>query len=1332
MLNQTLQALRRASLALALFGLASCLLTACASDFSVSGRGYQIDTMPRLEGSPSVSPGVAMIVTGEGAQILGDNAELVARSLLGQDESGPLDLSGPVNSYLEGAGLTQGDFTVRDVELSLEIRRSPPQITFLPDPTRVRLSLEEVWIRAEGTATSESLGSFACRIRGRVDRNTTRQRMFTLTDLVVELSLTENEGRYEAQVSTLNFNILDSGLDVVADSDDPDYYCNFPECSDGSCAECHAICGGASLLESAVNFFAEYLDGLIAEGLENLVEDSLGGFERLSGEADLAVLLGSLLPDLLDSERVAVEVKPAKTGFSVVGQGDLAAQLDLASGPLVAHPCIGPDPGAPALTAGPPPATEALGLPRPHVAVGLSVQTLNQLIWGVYRAGGLCLQVSSQDVTQLSNGFVLNADTLSLVFPGLTRVIGDDAPLLLSLQPRLDPQAPQVIRLGTGLGEGEARESLVQASLPPLELSLFAWIEGRWLRLFGVDAGLELGVSPVLRTDQVVDLSLDRIEITGLTETYNELFPGQDLGQIFQLVVELALGMVAGQGFELPIPLEELLTGSLGLPLTIDITDLRPAGNQLDWLLLGARFELVGAQESSRPTLETVASSLQEGPLWPGQPLVVQAQALDIAGMPLEDAEVQWRVDQGPWRGFVSAGRVEVESHLLRTPGLHTVSLRARVRGQWRSLDLSPTQVQVRVLSLEEMQAAPSEPAAAPAPASSQASGCSVGAGSPRGTSSWAWLLLGLVCLPWRRRLALLTLAGLGLLGTACSGDKKNKQQEELESCTQDADCAQGQRCGCGVCYEASPCTQDAQCCAGQSCQGGACTLVEACQDDSQCGDGATCQGCQCHLPACDDDGDCAFGQSCQAGACVLPERFPCPTGCDPGEACVGELQLCIPAPAACAQMDCLQGQALVVTNPEVVMAPACSLEAATCACEGALAPVVSGDPTGYLKAVALPNGDIVIAAYDVALRDLTVRTLPADSAEPGPVLYLDGHGSDNDTVPGNLRGNLGQGPDVGAELDLAVAADGTLGLVARDRTNKVLRFYHSQDGQSWTRVDVDSDGEGGRNPDLEAAPGGGWVIAYQSQVELGGGDWRTALKVASSTVNEVFATPDFDIAVLDATTTTVTYPDLPSGTGVTPSLGFLDGRWFVAYHDARSGELKLATWAGAPQNAELSTLISPVTRSGLEAGSTGLAPHILAGAGGSLDIIYLDVTSGELRHASFVYQNGQASLGEITVVDPGLSGAPQRALAQDASLTRTASGTLVAVYQDTTLADLYISTSQGNSWSTRVEDATGSTGFFPQVIHQGQESILIYGRWLFPQVGKIEQKLVVRSLPVP
>ncbi len=378
-----------------------------------------------------------------------------------------------------------------------------------------------------------------------------------------------------------------------------------------------------------------------------------------------------------------------------------------------------------------------------------------------------------------------------------------------------------------------------------------------------------------------------------------------------------------------------------------------------------------------------------------------------------------------------------------------------------------------------------------------------------------------------------------------------------------------------------------------------------------------------------------------------------------------------------------------------------------------------------------MPDGRILIAAYDVALKDLTVRFLEANAAVPGPVLYVAGFEGDAQALPGSMRGNLGVGPDVGAELDVAIADNGTIGIVARDRTMNALRLFWSKDGEVWTNVDVDTSGVGGRAPDIEARSGGGWVIAYQGLADIGGGDYRASMKIATTEVTEVFASADFSSSTLDAGAAPVPFLDLPGGTGSTPSLAQLDGRWFVSFYDADAGSLKLGTWAGDPGQAEVMTLLEPSVRGDIPGGATGLAPKMIASDGGVLDIAFVDVTSGELRHLRTRYQNGVLEEPVIGLIDGGLSGNPQRFIALDAQLSVTPGGQFVVVYQDSTLADLYVARGAGEplQWSLSREDAEGSTGFFPQAVHQGQESILIYGHWSFPRIGKIEQRLVIRSL---
>lgn len=1319
----------------------------CGEDFEASGEGYVLDSQDRLEDAVTVKPGAAVILSGEGTQLIADQFFPLARNLLELPEEGPFDLSPVINGFLEDSDPSTNNFTVSDVVFQLDFPgREEIRLSFLPDPTRLRVEIDEIWINVEGTATqAESPGSFACRVRGKVERGTPNQRMFTLSNIRIDLALIEEEGRFNVQASDFDFQILESGVDVVADDEDPEYYCNYPECSDGitGCAECHAVCGGASLIEDVVNFFAEYLDGLLLSFLQRFANVSIGSFDRLGGEFHPAVLLAGTLPDTIDAQRVAFELEPSSEGFKVVGNeggepGDLAMQLDFASAPLKAHPCIGEDPGSPSFEVSAPPSTRDFGLPQPHIAGGLAAGTINQLFWGFYRAGGLCLQISSEDITRSSvsggGDTRLTASTLNLILPGLERVVGKDAPILISLQPYLDPNSPEVIKLGTGQGEGEERDSILKLLLPPLEISVHAWVEGRWLRLFGVEAGIDLGLSPVLRTDQILDVSIDHLEVTNLTQTYNELFPNTDLSQLFQFVLEAALGSVTESGTELPLGLEDLLSGSLGLPLELSITDLRPAENNRDWILLGARFEDIAQNASAIPGgLHTEVMGAPAEPLVGQEPLLLDVRAWSEIGFPVDNAEVQVRVDHGPWDGFRSAGVIEVKSAMLRTPGKHLVEVRSREKGDWRSLDLNPTTIEVEVVErraplARRAEEPPHEPAA------QSEGGCSVTTTRSPGGSLWLlWaVVLGMTFRStWKQRAFLGGMIATLLFG-ACSEDKP-AATEGTVSCQGDEDCADGESCGAdGQCFQPVTCSDDADCCANETCQSSRCEPIVACRNDDDCASSMTCRAGECRFDACSSDNECASGQVCQAGACLIESLFPCPSGCGGDEVCLGPVGLCVQAPDSCGGMTCPLGQVLVADNTLQLLGPSCDPGSVSCSCEGALSPAVSGDPTGYIRALSYEGGRVLIAAYDVAYRDLTVRWLDPNAADPGPVYYLAGHDGEQSTLPETLRGNLPVGPDVGAELDVAIAEGGEIGIVALDRSNDVLIMVWSEDGESWNRVGVDA--QGGRTPDIEARPGGGWVIAYQSVERLGdeGDDYRTELKVATSDHAQVFALSDFEITTLDAGVSTLYYPDIPAGVGATPSLAYGDGRWFLAFQDTTKGALKVSSWTRLPE-IQTATVLTATARADFPGGSTGQAPQLLVAPDGSLDVAYVDTLSGELRHAHFGWNEGEVENLVVSTVDAGLGGFPQRSIALDMHFARARSGALVMAYQDASQADLYVSMSspeaEGIRWSGSRIDADGSTGFFPQIVTNGQESILIYGRWIFPESGRIEQSLVIQSL---
>jgi len=1356
--------------------------TGCGQELGCQGEGFAVGTAQRIEPNAVVDPGTSVVVTHEGAQLLADQFVPIAAAFLGgQGDGRTLDLSAFINDFLVSQGFAFAGITLEDVVMTATFPHEDGiQVSFLEGPTRVHITIDELWVNLEATVTDPTPPvSFACRVRGKLDKGTPMQRMFTVRDVVLDIELGQFGEQYNIQVSRFDFELPDSGIDVVADRGDPDYYCNYDVCSDGAsgCSECVLICGAASLVEDVFNFFAEFLDGVVGQVIETVVNGLLSGIDRLEGEIHPAVLLGTILPDLLDTERIAFGLRPARQAFSAPGptdDKDLAIQVGLGTAPRAAHPCIGLDPGTPRFAAGraPEASDDLVDIQRAHMALGLPQATLNQLLWSIYRAGGLCLQITSDDITRLSSaaggGIRLTAGTVSLLLPGLDTVVGKDTPLMLSIQPAFEVEHPDIVTYGTGQGEGDARDSLVNVDLPRMEIGIHAWVEGRWLRLFAVAASIGLGVTPIVHPDGRVDIALDRITVDGLSETYSELFAGAQLEALFTYVIELALGALLGQGIEFPLPLDDLLANLLGVPLRLEFTGMARGGASEDWLQLGVRLGLGQGAAPERLALDTRilrhTAILRAGDTQVSA--VLEAVGPDGERWSPEDVELIYRVDAGVWRtaraiGTTSAGalKVELPSQLLMIEGDHRLQVVARPRSAPTRIDPSPAEADLVTLPAPLAAAAVEPPAESVASPTVGGGGCSVTAGAPAGRSGvWLFALLGVVGLALRRRRAcvkksfnnnallcggrvgrgvaragLVLLLTLGAFAAAACDDDAPTAQTAI-TCEGNRDCPAGLVCGCAsVCYLPRTCEVNRDCCAGESCSAGQCVETRECDSGSDCGEGSVCAGCLCRLRPCDGDADCADGRTCVDGACESPSLFACPTDCNPGDVCVPELQRCTRLPSGCEGVRCADDQILVVTGASTWIGAACDEAATVCTCRDAAGQVISGEPSGYLGAQLTVNGQIALAAYDMATRDLTFRWVDPVTNVPTPPIYLDGLPDGASNLSEQDRAELAPGPDVGAELDIAVDDAGTIGIVSIDRDRATLRLAVSRDGVAWRTLDVATGDVEPAAPDLEAVPGGGWLIAFQGFSPRQGEQSSTSLRLAVTPSTIPTGAGDFQVSSLDDRIVARPYADLPVGTGVTPALARLGDRWFLLYHDADVGSLELATWRELSNIAGVRVL-DPSVRGELSGGSTGLAPRVVASGADRLDVLYLDTTSGELRHARFRYDAATNQLRDLTValVDPGLAAAPQRSIALDAQLLAAPNGKLLALYQDATFADLYLATSTDAgatvTWDRGPWSEEGGAGFFPQAVFASPSAAtLIYGKWIFPGPGLIQQALLVQ-----
>lgn len=390
---------------------------------------------------------------------------------------------------------------------------------------------------------------------------------------------------------------------------------------------------------------------------------------------------------------------------------------------------------------------------------------------------------------------------------------------------------------------------------------------------------------------------------------------------------------------------------------------------------------------------------------------------------------------------------------------------------------------------------------------------------------------------------------------------------------------------------------------------------------------------------------------------------------------------------------------------------------------------MVSGDPTGYLSVVALADGDLLVGAYDLGLKDVTVRRIDPATQEVGELVWLEGFPDVAGPLTGDERGAFGPGVDMGSELDMAVDREGNVALVYRDSDTPALRMLVG-DGSSWhAAFDLD---EAGRWPDVEPDALGGWVVAYQLLRAAPGTDglFETTLRVAQTISPQPASEAEFDFHSLESGDASIVYPELPAGQGATPSLASVDSRWFLVWHNAIEGSMQMATWTQLP-GVDVVTVLEPSSRGDYPGGRTGLAPKLVARPPDHLDALYMDATTGELRHARWRWDGGVTDLA-VQTVDSGNNGTPQREIGLDYSLVTAPDGRLIAAWQDATFGDLLLGRAAGQpaDWDTWTWSTEGGTGFFPTVVYSDADlpPLLIYGRWTFPEIRTIHQELVVQT----
>ena len=721
--------------------LALALTSALGCDFGVDGGGGCARVSQgdyTFEEKDIVGASIAVRVTQSGLDFITQRIKALVLSFFAADADGRAVI--PLGDLGLGAlstSLGPFDAEVRDLVLTLDLSRLDVHLVPGSSPARVEVYVEDAEVGlVDGTIAGAVdgflfSGDAACALAngpdGRVAKVTMR--------LVLELA-TDELGRVDVNVLPSTFDLKDIAIALATDCDRPECLDGLPAGNPGECLECQTICPAADFAADLVSIVQEAFDDLVdqlidtlADELSNLVLDGFLNGKPLAveGTLDLAGLLSPLLRWMEGVKPLGVLMKPAGQAFRVTGAGpslglDVVLDAGVAAGGT--HACVAGGWADRDFRPGPRPTFDGLaptegGLVPYDVGLGVSAAIVNEAVWELWKAGAWCIAVDTDDLATLSQGrLVLTARTLDLLLPGLAGIAGPEAPVRITVRPRLEA-GPDYVRVGRG-------DELLTIGLDDAQVALEVLVGDGWLRMISFSADLALAVGMQPRADGTIELAISGVALEGLALPDNTIFADARLDVVAPYVVELALGFLTEQPLTFDLGLSGLVSG-LGVPLEAVVAATGPAGDAGDWLAFYVQLK------DPPPARGAVAMRLVEG-----GPGFVRVEG---------EGRFQVRVAGGPWSSTIDrAGRYDAAE--LWLVGDHALEVRA-LDAYGRALAAEPAGVVTILPRRPATDHVVSFPSAArevmPISAPSDG-GC---AGGPS-----AWCILGGLVVVSRRRVA--------------------------------------------------------------------------------------------------------------------------------------------------------------------------------------------------------------------------------------------------------------------------------------------------------------------------------------------------------------------------------------------------------------------------------------------------------------------------------------------------------------------------------------------------------------------------------------------------
>lgn len=331
-----------------------------------------------------------------------------------------------------------------------------------------------------------------------------------------------------------------------------------------------------------------------------------------------------------------------------------------------------------------------------HVAMTISEAFLSQAMYSVFSTGTLCLNLTSSDVSELTDGqFTLTAGLLEGFASEIVGLTDPMAPAAIGIQAR---DAPQV-RIGAGreLAEGIA-DPLIEVVMDDLNVDISLFIDGAFHRVAGLASDLRVAMNVSRTESDVLQLVVEGITVENTRQIYNEIAAGADLSGLFEFMVDFAIQTALGDQLNFELDFADALGEALGAPITLNINTIRRDLSEDGAAYLSAYATLCAEDDLANsanpacylPPIESIDESATSEAFWKNAPkaghYLPSTGTIGWSGTKLPGV-LEARVNDGLWyvvQSHVSEDNTypvayKLDHGSLHSAGFHTLEFRLRV-----------------------------------------------------------------------------------------------------------------------------------------------------------------------------------------------------------------------------------------------------------------------------------------------------------------------------------------------------------------------------------------------------------------------------------------------------------------------------------------------------------------------------------------------------------------------------------------------------------------------------------------------------------------------------